>query len=792
MADIQVTSETTNDASQFLQSLAQEQQALDAFANYANNLKIAPQFTIDAAAITTSFRAVLQQMVTDAQTQGSAMSLALTQQLSNIPVTLNLTAAQTQIQNLLAGVQNITLMFNAPSAIQIGTDIGNAAASALQAAIAGIRWPAPPSPGPHPSPGGGGGGGGMGRAAFGTYMMRRVANAMRGLGEAEAQEAMATTPQEHFSAAEHSYMATNRLIESIPVYGPIAAAVSEVAFAPIQIQSKLIAAEAKAQTQFEESRQQALEQNMQGQARLDIGETGGMQKALLQAKEARRHKDVEIQADAAKARDEAAKLNQLDESQNTGVFGSESWLFGGNGAAGRRELATQRQRIIDKETADRKQQADAEQKQAEEKAARENVAANEQNGLQVNALQSSTTGIQLALSGQTRASKDFNIQSQLDAKLAGIQAKINKATAEGDNEEVGRLQNLYTAQQAENVAKLAQNKQEGDIQERSQTVESTDRISDTYNKLKITTLKTAGQTTEAGNVEFVQQQDNIVRKLQEQLAVTTDLVKQDQIRKELAAAIYAHDVEIADHQKTQLRTEAQEIEGITNKTEQYQLKAEGRNYEAGRLAITQRYDDEIREAQRNGPQGARKATALQAEEGAELAAYERPFELKKKDIEEQTKELQEKNANNFKAAYAHHINYAALKAIDEAAGNPAMQEDIIANQIAQSQARVKGAILHPENMRSAFDMLMKAANDPEMASNKEAEERLQKKLRLEQDNLKHGLNPDGSPLSPPQAKHDPANLNAMAMGAINDAAKKIGEAAQKILDAPPIFLIGWQ
>jgi len=168
LADILVSSEVTGDSSQFLADLAKDQAALDAFASYANALKIAPQVTIDSTTATNSFKQTLATMIQDAQQQGSAISMALTSQLSNVAVSLNVAGAQAQLQSLVASFQNINLTFSAPSAMQIGTDIGNAAAAAMQAAMgAAMGGMGGGGGGGGGMPGMGGGGGGSGGAASG-------------------------------------------------------------------------------------------------------------------------------------------------------------------------------------------------------------------------------------------------------------------------------------------------------------------------------------------------------------------------------------------------------------------------------------------------------------------------------------------------------------------------------------------------------------------------------------------------------------------------------------------------
>lgn len=158
MSDIQVTSEVVSDVDPLLQALKVGKQALDDFSTYANSLRIAPTVTIDATTATGAFRAMLAQMLADAQTSGSAISMALSSQLSNVAVSLNLTTAQAQLQTLVTSTfQNINLTFNAPTAIQIGTDIGNAAAATLQAAITSMTFPS-----------GGGGGFGSGGGSNGV------------------------------------------------------------------------------------------------------------------------------------------------------------------------------------------------------------------------------------------------------------------------------------------------------------------------------------------------------------------------------------------------------------------------------------------------------------------------------------------------------------------------------------------------------------------------------------------------------------------------------------------------
>jgi hypothetical protein len=152
MADVLVASETTNDVTLFIRGLEISQQALDTFAQYANNLKIAPQIIIDANAVTTQTQAMFAKMQADAAAAATQLSATLSAMTASINLTVNTTQAQAQINALLASVTSINITLNAPSAAQIGADIGQAAGQAFLNAVVG--W--------HPTVTGGGGGGGGG------------------------------------------------------------------------------------------------------------------------------------------------------------------------------------------------------------------------------------------------------------------------------------------------------------------------------------------------------------------------------------------------------------------------------------------------------------------------------------------------------------------------------------------------------------------------------------------------------------------------------------------------------
>lgn len=153
MADIQVTSELTLDASNFMQVLGQAQQSLDQFAQ--KGMSISP--TLDL----TNWQASLAQMQQMAVQQAQQIQQTFGSMTAMVSIGVDLVKADAALQAWLATVQNVSLNLTAPNAVQIGTDIGNAAGAAFQAAVSGMNFPAP-------SGGGGGGGGNGGRRGPGS------------------------------------------------------------------------------------------------------------------------------------------------------------------------------------------------------------------------------------------------------------------------------------------------------------------------------------------------------------------------------------------------------------------------------------------------------------------------------------------------------------------------------------------------------------------------------------------------------------------------------------------------
>lgn len=824
-ADIVVSSEITPDSSQFIADLQKDQQALDAFAAYANALKIAPNFVIDSVAATSSFKAALQQMIAEAQAAGSAINLAIASQLGAVPVSLNMTAAQAQLQTMVANFQNITLAFNAPSATAIGTDIGNAAAAAMQQAMGGM--------GGGGMPGGGGGGGRGGRRSggqsaedddegggsallnrlLGQQMLRRVAHSVRAYIKADVEEETATDSKGRLQGAEGKAQSIDQALMSIPFIGPLASIGINTLTAGYQGQTKVIEKEGTAGIEFGDALEEVSAKVVAAERHQRIAQTGGYQKKLLDAEETARQKNLAITSERDKHGKILATQDALDKAEDPLNIVEHIDEFAATATDVRWVKDMYEHKRVQKRESDTAKQA-ARHKPFEEQEARERKVVEEarqqaiyearrgeeledrSSEIELGQAKDKTEATRLEMGGQSRAAKDLLQQSRLTANLDNIRTEIKKAELEKKPEEVARLEKKYDVAVADMPVQIAFQKQKEDAAEKHAALDSEDKIQKMAEQTQSSHLKATGQTTLAGNLEYEQGLDRNIKKLREATEAEDDLTKKQQLRAQLAAEESQKPQLIQDHQIEQMRGTVQELQKINEQTQQTELKTQHRTFEAGALAIQNKYADQIAEADRNGPAGQMKATALRAQRDAEMSGYMQKHEDEVVDITEKTKELTLQNTGKKSLAEQAKTQYQQAKELQSAAGDPEKERAILARQHQEDIAQGKSETLHASSLRNAYDQLLGAAADPEKAHNAAhlAQHGLANAWKQQQ--IDKGIDPVTHKLfEKPNAHGIPANdlagLNAQAAAALKEAGDNLKIAAQQLVDAPKVFTIAW-
>lgn len=621
-ADIPITSEVTSDVDPLIRSLQAGKQALDDFSTYANSLRIAPQITIDTATPTGAFRAMLATMLADAQTAGSALNTALVGQLSNIPVTLNLSAAQAQLQSLVTSVQNINLTFSAPSAQQIGLDIGNAAAAAFSAGVAGITFPSGGGSGGGGGGGSGGGGGfGGGRGRFGGYLLRRAISAARGLNRAEEAEATAGNSYESARAAEEEFQAQLRIIESIPVVGIPAAGIAEGVdlFTGTTQTAHTLLALGKAGDKYA-GEYEARREELQGQQiKTSIGGMYGADKTSAQIQEERRLADEASDRKRAQQgqndQDLSAKEQGAIELQHNSAYNklNRLGLWAGHykvlgGLAGvllphdqaaadadeestRVELERQR-RGADYRNTENDATTAAEKLTHGKDAAQKEIDATRQEYLKDNTSYYSARGIEwdtagsyLRISGQNRAASDEGLKGKLQDEVDELQHQIDLTK---DPAEQARLGGKLGALRDAMPAKIAEQKQREDIQDNATARSSRERISDLGDDVSGANLRASGDTRGASMLEYQNQLEEKTRKLKDAFddeagSVETNIHKKEKLN-ELNAQTAANTELLAARTNELALADKREAEAQDDQLDVMELRLQGRMREA---AITQ-------------------------------------------------------------------------------------------------------------------------------------------------------------------------------------------------------------
>jgi len=872
LSDIQITSELTLDLQQMQDQLRRALSDFQSFADQVNQTKLGPSAAFDAN--------LMQQQWNQ-----------FTSNLQPIQVKLDLTNAQQQWNQWVSGLGGAGISINVVNAPQIGFDIGQAVSTSLlnsasvigqtignaisasitsaggggggvgggtfaawnpatgQAvplaydpgsgqffntqngmAMAGVNWP------------GSGGGGGqnqpqntrLARAVMGMYMMRRIANAIRSIDEAQSAEAVAYTPMEHVHAAERVQQSLERGVEAIPVIGPIATAGWEILTSPVSAENKIIEKQAETGIRFAEMQDKASTSLRDVTYQNKIRQSGGLEKALLQAQMDKDRRNDELMKQSKESREEVDRLNKLDESEagvGQGWFGqrnlfsgSESvyneWWdknFGGNfteqSRLSRTQTATERQRAVDAMSKAKKDANDEAFRRATEEAVDNEEVAKQQHVNEILGIRAGMDVTELSMSGQGRAAREKSLQNSQTRKLWDIETEQLEAANKGDIPKYRRLELLHKTTEDENDLNLRQFNQKEDVEERFANRSANERIANTVFRSDVSNLRAQGKTTEAGNIEFKHSLDEQIQLLQDK----ADKYKLIDINVSNAALAEKKALEesrqglIDDRAAMQSFADNMKDWEIVGKTRETGLRTQGRSYEAGQQAIADQYNQRIAEVARNDPATAR---LLEQQKQSALRQYEHQHDLGIRDINEESTELEMRNRGDTRGASLEHLKYEHQKELEENANDPIKRAAILRRQVAETQSFIRGAAGSADDPRGVwFNLLGQSTFGGNTAGGanaqaqlnieqKHLQEELQKKKQADDafDKLKHGLgglfdNPVGSALGSlfgggngPQA----ADLHGAMdkLDAFGAASKALTAAAKKIVDSAPLYTVG--
>ena len=650
MADVTISSETTGDSSDFLTDLAKDKQALADFANYANALKISPQFEIDTTSFLGKARTAFSQLQSDAVAEAQRLNQTFSS-LNSINLRIDTTQASQQIQSLLSQVQNVTMTLNVPNVSQIGTDIGNAAGVAFINAVQGMTLPGGGGGGGSGSGGGSGGGGGHGGRGFGRYLApaflihHGIQSAMQ-LHEANIQEMIATNPHELAQAAERQL----RIKESfVPILGPAVGMLTDEAMGNPEAQAKLLDKQSDLSNKYAESSAQQTERATSAMNRASLEGLGGTAKGRASAQEDYREAQAKARVERQKQGEERAQLYQADKAGAELANPEKAWyaegagrlLLGavtlGNseavlpflpGSKDRDEVTYRRDlAVADAQAAQRNKVADAEQKkieaanqikldEAQKKLDIEDTYADSTSATNVRSIRGGIETTNLRMSGQTRKAKDLETQTKHAKEEEEIENARDKANSSRDYKERDRQGALLGVTRDKNKAEDAEQKQEEDRQEALSAAKSQDRISNLGVSVQAANLRAGGNNEAAGNLEYQNSLDEKVKSLRDSAKAEKDTVTKNQMLAEATAQEAANTQLVAARKAEQAKALGEQISDIESSANVTNLRAQGRGFEADKSARDNKYKDLIRKANEEDPTGG-KAAALRKKQAAE-------------------------------------------------------------------------------------------------------------------------------------------------------------------------------